>query len=165
MAHHYLALTLYWQAAREESRLTALAPEIGRQSFAAIRHAGGLPARDSAHVDAFYRFQEGDYEGARRAYQALIDRDPTDVYALLLGGIVEYHDPWLVERPDGTLVPRQNLNRALSSFRETVRLSPGFHLGYGRLFDITERVLRTADDRPASASRTPGTNVSRLGIR
>ena len=144
MAHHYLALTLYWQGALD-SRLSLLAPEIGRASLAASRHAKGVSARDSVHINAFYRFQDGDYEGAREAYQALIRRDPTDVYALLWLGTVEYHDPWLVENPDGSYRPRMNLNTALAAFTESVRLAPGFQLGYGHLFDITERVLATAD--------------------
>ncbi|MDH3222485.1 MAG: protein kinase [Gemmatimonadota bacterium] len=155
MAHHYLAITLYWQAARDATRLTSLGPEIARESFAALRHAGGLPAKDSTHAHAFYHFQSGDYELARDAYRTLIARDPTDVFALLLRGIVEFHDPWLTQRPDGSLVPRQSLNVALSSFRETVRLSPGFHLGYGHLFDITSRVLATVDSRAGRGFEMP----------
>jgi len=161
MAHHYLALTLYWQTAQEVNRLQELAPELARESLAALRFAQGLSVRDSTRVTAFYRFQDGDYDDARRGYEALLARDPTDVYAWLLLGIVEYRDPWLVERGDGTYAPRSNLNTALRAFSETVRLSPGFHLGYGHLFDITGKLLATAETGTGYVFELPRDEVVR----
>jgi tetratricopeptide (TPR) repeat protein len=93
----------------------------------------------------------GDYEEARRTYAGLVARDSTDVFALVLQGAVEYNDPWLAAGADGTLAPRSNLNTAVRAFRRTVDLSPGFHLGYGHLFDITEMVVEGA--RPESGAK------------
>jgi tetratricopeptide (TPR) repeat protein len=137
MAHHYLALTLHLRSSEVVERQSILGPEAGRSAIAALRHSVGLPTRDSLHVLAFHRFQEGDYEEARSIYRDLIGGDSTDVYAWLLGGIVEFTDPWLDENPDGFLAPRADWNTVVRAFSETVRLSPGFHLGYGYLLDIT----------------------------
>jgi len=138
MAHHNLALTLYWQWVRDEEG--ADGPEIGRHSATALRHAGTLTSRDSAHVSAFNLFQLGDYDNSRKTYRALIERDSTDVYAWVMWGSLEWKDPWIVEDEEGRLTPRSNLNQAVRAFTKTVQLSPGFHLGYGHLFDIQDRI-------------------------
>jgi tetratricopeptide (TPR) repeat protein len=152
LAHHRLALTLYWRWSTDE---TARSAEIPQLALTSVRSSGGLPARDSLHIEAFYRFQEGDYEQARTLYERLLDSESDDVYAWLMLGIVEYKDPWLREGQDGALVPRGSLNRALEAFSEATRLNPGFHLGYGHLFDIGADVMETAEGGGARGFHRP----------
>ncbi|MFQ5679590.1 MAG: protein kinase [Gemmatimonadota bacterium] len=145
LAYHYLAMTLYWQAARNPLR--QVGPEISQLTASAWRHARSLPPRtlpanDSLHLLAFYDFQRGDYEAARHRYAQLLRRDSTDVFAWLLSGSVEYDDPWLTEVGDGELRPRQSLNRSITAFGRAVELAPDFSLGYGHLFDIYQSLLR-----------------------
>jgi tetratricopeptide (TPR) repeat protein len=151
-ALHHLALSLYWDIGRSSgSNLLAVGPQITQYTTRAFVNAEGLPERDRSHITAFHRFMSGDYEEARTRYARLVERDSTDVFALILQGAVEYRDPWLTVGPGGDLVPRSDLNTALHAFRRTVDLSPGFHLGYGHLFDITEMVLEGAG--PAGTAR------------
>lgn len=147
MAHHYLAVVLYWEGADATQGLSERGPEAVRLSRAALRHSDDLTIREREHVLAFNRFLEGDYEVAREQYADLLARDSTDVYAWLLAGIVEFQDPWLTEGADGSLHPRGDLNAAVRDFTETTRLNPGFHLGYGHLFDITELALSASTFR------------------
>ncbi|MBT8404247.1 MAG: protein kinase [Gemmatimonadetes bacterium] len=141
MAHHYLALSLYWLGAGEVQGLARRGPEAVIFSRSALRHGSDLPVREGIHVRGLNRFLEGDYEASRAAYDDLLARDSTDVYAWLLRGIVEFQDPWLEGDGESGLRPRADLNEAARAFREATRLSPGFHLGYGHLFDITQRVI------------------------
>ncbi|MCC7131697.1 MAG: protein kinase [Gemmatimonadales bacterium] len=147
-AAQFLGLTLYWRSALAPEELSEVGPEIARLSGAAMRHADRLPARDRAHIRAFHAFQAGDYARARSEYAALLARDPTDVYAWLMAGSVEYRDPWLAPTPgDSVLRPRADLNLAVRAFAETTRLQPRFDLGYGHLFDIYERVAGPTERR------------------
>ncbi len=175
MAHHYLAVVLYWEGADATRGLSQLGPEAVRLSRAALRHSDDLSIREREHVLAFNRFLEGDYEVAREQYADLIARDSTDVYAWLLAGIVEFQDPWLTEGPDGSLRPRGDPNAAVRDFTETTRLNPGFHLGYGHLFDITElalsaRTFRQGFERPRNElvpvweSRTDPSSLEAFGV-
>jgi tetratricopeptide (TPR) repeat protein/tRNA A-37 threonylcarbamoyl transferase component Bud32 len=145
VALNHLAQTLYWQVAHAPNRTRELGPEIARFSTAAVRHSTGTLSRDSLHIRAFHSFQQGDYAGARERYHALLNRDSTDVYAWLLLGSVEYRDPWLARRDNGSYVPRGNLNVATDAFLETTRLNPAFELGYGHLFDIDRLVVHSAE--------------------
>jgi tetratricopeptide (TPR) repeat protein/tRNA A-37 threonylcarbamoyl transferase component Bud32 len=144
-AHYLLALTVYWQAARDPQRSPELSGEIRRHASAARRH-GGLVYRDSLFVEAFFSFQNGGYAAARELYRRLVRSDSTDAYAWLMLGTVEVQDPWAEAKPDGALLPRGNLNLARHAFSRAVQLSPDFFLGYGHLFDIythlTGAVLR-----------------------
>ena len=155
LAHLHLAQSLYWQSARLPRRLTTLGPEIAAASASALEHADGLGFRDRTHIDAFYAFQEGDYDRARDLYHALLARDPTDIYAWLSLGSVEYRDPWLATAGGRPARPRSNLNVALRAFSETRRLQPSFELGYGHLFDIHRDVERVADPGACKAYELP----------
>jgi tetratricopeptide (TPR) repeat protein len=156
MAHHHLAQVLYWQGADQIRGLARLGPEAVRLSRTALRHTEGLAAWEREHVAAFNRFLEGDYQEARERYGALLARDSTDVYAWLLGGIVEFRDPWLAQGADGSLRPRGDLNAARQAFTETTRLNPGFHIGYGHLFDITSEALNAATRSQSTGFERPG---------
>ncbi|MDX1393952.1 MAG: serine/threonine-protein kinase [Gemmatimonadota bacterium] len=155
MPYHYLALALYWREARA-GRTERLAEEIQRVSGAARRHRSGVPSRDSAHIEAFWDFQAGEYEAARATYHRLIERDSTDVYAWLMLGSLEHEDPWTRTVSGGDLRPRQDLNLALRAFNETVRLAPDFHLGYGHLADVLEAVTGPAYDGACPLFEPPG---------
>ncbi len=154
LAYLRLAQTLYWGAAGDPHGLTEVGDDLARLSALAARNAAGLSARDSLHVLGFYEFQAGAYEEARSIYRELLDRQPSDVYALLMLGSVEYSDPWLAETPDG-LRPRSNLNVAIRSFEEALRLQPTFELGYGHLFDIHAALTRAASFRACQGFEEP----------
>lgn len=139
-AHYLLALTLYWQAARDVQRFPQLGGEIRRHASAARRYGASLVYRDSVFTEAFYHFQNGDFPRARMLYNELIRSDSTDTYAWLLLGSVEYQDFWAEEDSGAVMRPRGNLNLARRAFTRTVRLSPDFFLGYGHLFDIYARL-------------------------
>lgn len=138
--HYYLALTLYWTASGQLHRIPELGPEIRRHALIARRHVGVVPYRDSMRIAAFASFADGDYASARREFRELIDSDSTDTYAWLGLGMIEFRDPWAIRTADGTLTPRASYNVAARAFRETVRLTPEFSVGYGHLFEI-ERAL------------------------
>lgn len=155
MAHHYLAVAMYWQVqgttGADERRA-----QIGRLTSVAERHSRGLPASQRDHALAFYQFQKGDHDGARSAYQALLERNPEDVYAWLLLGAVECDDPWLEQRSDGSLRPASNLNVAVRAFEKAVELAPDFILGYGHLFDIHRNIEEAIGGGPGWGFRKPG---------
>lgn len=161
LGHHYLALTYYWETARDRNRQGELGPRIAQLSGTARRLASSLepnaltPAH-AAHIRAFARFQGGDYDGARATYRELLARDSTDVYAWLLLGSVEFADPWLAGRTEEEWRPRQNLNLAVRAFTETVRLSPDFFLGYGHVFDIYRKLAAAIHQRVAYLFERPG---------
>ena len=158
-AHYYLALTLYWTASGQLHRMTELGPEIRRHALTARRYGGALPYRDSLHVTAFAAFADGDYASARSQYGELVATDSTDTYAWLGRGMIEYRDHWAVQLSDGSLVPRASYNVAARAFRETVRLTPEFAVGYGHLFDIEQKLAAS----PASCIREgflrPGSRI------
>ena len=139
-AHYFLSLTLYWQAASSPQRYPELGGAIRRHVAAARRHSATLVHRDSLFVEAFFSFQNGDFERARGIYGDLVRSDSTDTFAWLLLGSVEYQDFWAEKQPDGSLLPRSNLNTARRAFVRTVRLAPDFFLGYGHLFDIYQHL-------------------------
>src|SRR5262249_17337280 len=117
-------------------------------SAAAVRHARGLSERDSTHIAALFAFQDGDYQTARTVYRAIVKRDPTDVYAWLMLGSVEFRDPWLAPGARTSILrPRGDLNAAVRAFAETIRLQPRFDLGYGHLFDIHQRLVGASTRR------------------
>lgn len=124
-----------------------------------MRESDGLARSDSLHAVAFYLFQQGDYSGARQSYRDLLERDPSDPYAWLLLGALEFDDVALEVTEAGALRPRRSLNRAMAAFTEALRLSPGFHLGYGQVFDITRRVVTTAEGGQGWGYRRPGTEL------
>jgi tetratricopeptide (TPR) repeat protein len=149
-AQHRLAQTLYWQYSENPAgRDPAMLREIAQHSAAAVRLAGDLPPSDRAHVEAFHAFQEGDYGQARRAYNAILEADSTDVYAWLLLGSVEFRDPWLASAAPGAS-PRASWNLALRAFTRAVELQPTFELGYGHIFDIYEAAAATISGSAAN---------------
>jgi serine/threonine protein kinase/tetratricopeptide (TPR) repeat protein len=156
LAHHFLALTRYWQAV-EVGDVTTRGPEIARLETKAVAHAQPLPSVEQDHIRAFHAFMVlGDYETARNAYRRLLVRDSTDVYASLLLGSIEFSDPWLTRVRGGGLAPRRNYNEAMRAFRNAIRLSPGFDLGYGQLFNIYTRARQSMDQDAATLFFEPG---------
>jgi tetratricopeptide (TPR) repeat protein len=141
-AHHYLALTLYWQTARDGERLTTAGPEIARLTQSASRLADQRNLRPGLrdHVEALRSFWAGDYEEARRIVRSLIDRDPSDTEAWLLLGSIEFTDPY-TEVTTGGLRPRRSPNEARHAFERSVELSPDFQLSYGHLFALDRELL------------------------
>jgi len=155
---HYLALTLYWMTARNPERIVDIGPEIARLTVQAdgLAAEGGLRPGLRDHVRAFRAFWEGDYDAARRKYNAILAADSTDVEAWLLLGAVEFEDPWLVIRDDGTLAPRKNLNASRAAFETAARLAPELPLSYGLLFEIDEQVADAVIRRGCPAFERPG---------
>jgi tetratricopeptide (TPR) repeat protein len=142
-AHHYLALTLYWQTARDGERVLAVGPEIARLTRTASRLADLRDLRPGLreHIEALRAFWAGDYAGARDGYSSLLERDPSDTEAWLLLGAVEFEDPYLERTADGDLRPRRNPNAARRAFERAVELSPDFQLSYGHLFSLDRELL------------------------
>ncbi len=155
LALHHLAQTLYWQAAQRSKSYREVAPEIAQFTATAVRHSSGLTTRDSVHIRAFHSFQQGDYAEARSLYNRILSLDPTDLYAWLMLGTVEYRDPWLMEVSNDSFLPRGNLNVATAAFSEALRLHPTFDLGYGHLFDIGRLVQRAVDLSACPGFETP----------
>ena len=144
MARHHLALSLF-VGARARPRLAALAPEIAQLSTSAMSRATGLSRGDSLRIAAFHSFLSGDYPGARAAYTMVLTDDPTDVYSLLMRGIVELFDPWLVVVADSAYRPRSNPNVAIRDLSEILRLRPPFDLGYDNLSEVYRKVNDAAE--------------------
>lgn len=142
-AHHYLALALYWQTARDVERMVANGPEIARLTRSASRLAVRRDLRPGlrGHIEALRAFWAGDYAGARERYESLLERDPSDTEAWLLLGAVEFVDPFLERTPNGDLRPRRNPNVARRAFERAIELSPDFQLSYGHLFALDRELL------------------------
>jgi hypothetical protein len=159
LPYHRLGLTLYWQTARNPERIIDRGPEIARLAQQADRLAGerGLRPGLRAQISAFRSFWDGDYDDARASVHDLIAADSTDVEAWMLLGAIEYEDPMLATRPDGSLVPRKDLELARRSFETAARLAPEFPLSYGRLFDIDRLVAESAARGSCPAYHRPGT--------
>jgi len=155
MAQHRLALARFWQWEDGLADANTVGEEISRASRAAFVNSPGLPLRDSLHIDAFHSFQAGDYERARSLYRTLLSRDSADVYAWLLRGSVEYHDPWLAAGPTGELKPRSNLNLARRSVEKASQLSPGLQGAYGTVLEIATLVAQTAERGSAPGFEVP----------
>lgn len=154
---HRLALTLYWQTARNPERIVDRGPEIARLAQEADRLAGerGLRPGLRGQISAFRAFWDGDYASARAAVHGLIEADSTDVEAWLLLGAIEYEDPMLASHPDGSLLPRKDLDLARRAFETAARLAPEFPLSYGRLFDIDRLVAESAATGACPAYHRP----------
>lgn len=135
LAHHHLALAMYWQGADGSERWADLGPDILRHITRAREAASPLPERERLHIESFHAFVTRDFDQARSGYRRLIEEQPNDSYAHLLLGSVEYRDRMLVDQGRGP-TPRANWDRSIASFTTSVRLSPDFSLGYGHLFDI-----------------------------
>ena len=147
-AHHELAMTLYWQAARDPHRSSELAPDVVRHAQAAVRHIDQLPYRDSLHTLAFSSLARDAYEEARGRYTRLAATDSSDVFAWLLLGATEYRDEGTRIADDGTLRPRANWNVATRSFLHAASLAPHVPLGYGYLFELYERTAAESSGCP-----------------
>lgn len=163
-AHHYLAITLFWQMSRGGSRSIEVGPEISRSTQVANRLAvsGHLRPGLRPHLEAFGAFWRGDYETARQAYRSIVEKDPTDTEGWLLLGAVEYQDPALRQFGTDSLVPRRNLNVARRAFETAAELSPDWQISYGNLFEM-DRMLASAAlnirclafERPGAPRRPP----------
>lgn len=139
-AHQFLATTLYWSGSEDPATLPELQGEMRSHIASARRRSAVLGSSDSTAVEAMHGFFNGDYDAARRSLSTLIAADSTDLFAWVMLGAVEYRDPFVTERSDGSVVPRGNWNSALRAFRTTVRLAPDFFLGFGHLAEAYQRV-------------------------
>lgn len=159
-ALHYLALTLYWQTARESRMVLENGPEIARLSQAAERAAATRDVRPGfrSQIDAFGAFWRGDYDAARDLYHGILAADSSDVEAWLLLGSVEFSDPALVTTPTGP-EPRQNLNVARRAFETAAGLAPDWQLAYGQLFDIDRSLVDAARDGRCPGFDPPGAEM------
>jgi tetratricopeptide (TPR) repeat protein len=155
-AHYYLALTDYWEVARDWTTADRLEPRIVTEAVAAARHSGRMTYRDSIHADAFASLAVGQFEAARSRYESLVRSDSTDSYAWLLLGGTEHTDPVTLEAPAGGVTPRGNPNRAARAFQEAVRLAPDFALGFGYLFDQYRSLATDPEECEYRAFRPPG---------
>jgi len=157
LSHYLLATTMYWRSVQDPERILD-GPTIAYHARQADRL--GTEARlrpgERSHVDAFSSFWIGDYETARTRYDSILERQPTDLEALVLAGAVEFTDPWLAEGREGTLVPRQDLNRARSVFDSAVALSSQVQLAWGGLFDIDREVAESAYEGVCFGFQPPG---------
>lgn len=159
IAHHYLALALYWQTSRDPHRILDVGPEIARYTQAANRLAESRNSRPGfrAHMQAFGAFWRGDYEGARQGYREILDKNRSDTEAWLLLGSVEFNDPMLREVAPDSLVPRRNLNIARKAFETAAELSPDWQISYGHLFSIDRQVAGATLFLRCPAFERPGT--------
>ncbi len=157
LSHYLLATTMYWRTVQDPERILD-GPTIAYHARQADRL--GTKARlrpgERSHVDAFVSFWTGDYETARARYDSILERQPMDLEALVLAGAVEFTDPWLVEGREGTLLPRQDLNRARSVFDSAVSLSSHVQLAWGSLFDIDRKVAESAYEGVCFGFQPPG---------
>ncbi len=160
LANHYLAMTLYFQAARDPNRLVDLGGPIRRLAGAARRYGAELPYRDSLHVDGFSRFADGRLGPARNVYATLLASDTLDSYAWLMLGSVERHDPRLQQRPDELSAPRRNLNVAVRAFERAIQNSPDFYLGYAHLVDMHAELAEAVSRGICSGFEPPGDEPS-----
>jgi tetratricopeptide (TPR) repeat protein len=135
-AHHYLAMTLYYQAAKDAHRIRSLAPEIRQRALKARNLSDVLLYRDSLHVAAFQAFVESQFDAARQSYRALIAQDDLDNHAWLMLGTVEYRDAALAPESTGEPVPRGDWNVALDAFARSIDISPDFYLGHASFLNI-----------------------------
>ena len=136
----HLAQTLFWRTEENGLLSAQLEPEILRLSTAAMSYRQGLSSQNSLHVQGFYNFQLGAYQEARDIYDSILESDPVDVYALLMVGEAEIHDPWMTRADGGPLLPRADLNRAWASVMEIIDIRPTFELAYGQLLEIQREV-------------------------
>jgi tRNA A-37 threonylcarbamoyl transferase component Bud32/tetratricopeptide (TPR) repeat protein len=138
-AHHYLAVTLFWQTTRDVERRVELLPVIQRSTTDADRLAGAadLNPRLEGHISGLHAFATGDYESARASFHEIIANDSTDVEAWLFLGVVESTDPWL-EEGSNPPYPRGDINLARRAFRTSSRMWPEFQLSRGLQFEIVE---------------------------
>jgi tetratricopeptide (TPR) repeat protein/predicted Ser/Thr protein kinase len=146
LAWHYLAETLYWNAARNPSRMVDLGPEIEGFARRAARlgRAGGLRPVEERHVQAFNTLWAGDYPRARAIYDSLLAHDASDLEALLMRGSVEVEDEWIAPGPAGSRAPRADLSLARSMFDSATSIRPEWQLAWGRLYDIEALLARAA---------------------
>jgi len=138
-AHHYLAVTLFWQTSRDVERRRVLIPQIQRISREAARLAAeaDLPPGREAHIRGLQAFSIGDYEAARAEFHALIASDSSDTEAWLFLGAVESADPWLAEGSDPPR-PRGDINLARRAFDRTSQRWPEAQISRGMHFEISE---------------------------
>ncbi|MDF1505147.1 hypothetical protein PYV61_19520, partial [Roseisolibacter sp. H3M3-2] len=139
LAHYRRALTLGWASAGSDAQQQAVT--------AAIRHAGRLPQRERALVDAYadlttaLRAQqrrdtvtEGRaFVDAQRKYAAVVARDSADAEAWYgLGDALWHH------RPGGwaSAAAVVNWSAALRAFNRTLALDSSFHLAYSHKLDM-----------------------------
>ena len=157
LAHHYLALALYWRTVQDAERILDGAT-IAHHALQAQRDVEGrLRPQERHHVEAFLSFMQGDYETARLRYDSILERDPTDLEALVLAGTVEYSDRWLIEDAEGDLAPRQDLDRAIAVYDSAISLSSRQQYAWGRLFDIGMLLARAAHEDRCRGFEPPGT--------
>ena len=138
-AHHYLAVTLFWQTSRDVERRRVLIPQIQRISREAARLAAesDLPPGREAHIRGLQAFSIGDYEVARAEFHALIASDSSDTEAWLFLGAVESADPWLAEGSDPPR-PRGDINLARRAFDLTSQRWPEAQISRGMHFEISK---------------------------
>jgi tetratricopeptide (TPR) repeat protein len=146
-AHHYLAVSLFWQTTRDVELRRALLPEVHRIASDAKRRAmfADLNPRLEGHISGLHAFAMGDYEGARKSFSDLIASDSTDIEAWLFLGVVESADPWLQEGADPPL-PRGDINLARRAFRTSSRSWPEFQLSRGMQLDVVENLSQHFTD-------------------
>ena len=138
-AHHYLAVTLFWQTSRDVERRRALIPQIQRVSGTASRLAADADLNPGleAGIEGLRAFSIGDYEAAREQFHGLIESDSTDTEAWLFLGAVESADPWLASDSDPPR-PRGDINLARRAFDYTSRRWPEAQISRGMHFEISE---------------------------
>ncbi len=168
VAHHYLAMALYWRGAYEDAFLPDLGGEIAAHTGTAARLAarlpGGIPglARIRDHVTAFDLLQrDGNADESRRIYRRLLASDSSDAFAWLGLGLVEYRDTGTFVDEGGELRARADWNVAIRAF-ERARGLAGFHLGYGHWFDIQERMIRQAASPRCETFEPPSSGPLRV---
>ena len=158
LAHHLLAQTMYWELAHDDERLQELGPLIDHHSAKAERAGQGNRLRPGERraVEAFRAFWMGDYDLARARYDSLIGFELADIESIVLRGAVEIEDPILIEREDGSLLPRQNLNLARAMFDTAAALAPMWELSWGHLHAIDWEVAESAYKGAAYGFELPG---------
>ena len=140
-AHHYLAVTRFWQTTRDITLRRDVIPEIQGITARAQRLASdqALRPRIEDHITGFHAFTIGDYEAARDRFAARAEADSTDLEAVLFRGVVEATDPWLAAGTD-SFMPRGDINLAREAFHETGRRWPEAQISRGLQFDITREI-------------------------
>jgi serine/threonine-protein kinase len=127
LAYYKLAITRGWMHGGEDT--------VGSQAIARAEvHAGQLPAREQAMIQAYRTFVQGEHTEARQIYQALLEKNPEDVDAWYGLGDTWFHD-------EGVAMAAR-FTASLRAFKRALALDPGYALAFDHVSFILSRASR-----------------------
>jgi serine/threonine-protein kinase len=127
LAYYKLAITRGWMHGGEDT--------LGSQAIARAEvHAGQLPAREQAMIQAYRMFTQGGFDEARAIYEALLAKDPEDVDAWYGLGDTWFHDD--------SVSLAERFTPSLRAFKRALALDPGYALAFDHVNFILGRAAR-----------------------